>query len=184
MGTTIPPAVLRFELIKSHYRSNMNFTAKGLEDSFKTIDKMVAFRNSLEEKTGGETAEVDLNHPVLGEFAKALGDDLNISGALGVLNPWMKGDHPNPQESLAVFKKMNSVLSVAPINEGIENAIEEVVSDEDAAAYEQAQQWAEEMDEARKGKDWAKSDELRDKIQNAGFEVQQSKDGSTIKKKL
>ena len=184
MGTTISPAVLRFELIKSHYRSNMNFTAKGLVDSHQTVQRMIEFRQMLDDKTGGETSEVDLTHPVLEKFAQALADDLNISGALGVMLPWIKGDHPNPQESLAVFKKMNSVLSVAPVNEGIADAIEEVVSDSDAAAFEQAQQWANEMDAARKAKDWATSDALRDQIHAAGFEVQQGKEGSTIKKKL
>ena len=83
-----------------------------------------------------------MSHPVLGAFAEALADNLNIAGAMGVMNPWVKGDHPDPHESLAVWKKMNSVLSIAPINEGIENAVEETQSDSDSAAYEQAQQWA------------------------------------------
>lgn len=184
MGQTIHPAVLRFELIKSHYRKNMNFTAKGLVDSAQTIDRLVEFRNSLEEKTGGETTDVDLSHPVLGAFADALADDLNISGALGVMLPWIKGDHSDPQLSLAVLKKMNSVLSVAPINEGIEDAVEEVESESDAAEFAEAQQWADEMDVARKDKDWATSDAKRDKIHAAGFEVQQTPDGSKIKRNL
>ena len=184
MGQTIHPAVLRFELIKSHYGSNMNFTAKGLVDSAQTIDRMVEFRKSLDEQTGGEFAEVDLSHPTLGEFAAALADNLNISEALGVMLPWIKGDHPDPQLSLAVFKQMNSVLSVAPINEGIEDAIQEVESESDAAEFARAQQLAIEMDLARKDKDWATADAKRDKIQAAGFEVQQTPEGSKIKKKL
>lgn len=184
MGQTIHPAVLRFELIKSHYGSNMNFTAKGLVDSAQTIDRMVEFRKSLDEQTGGEFAEVDLSHPTLGEFAAALADNLNISEALGVMLPWIKGDHPDPRLSLAVFKQMNSVLSVAPINEGIEDAIQEVESESDAAEFARAQQLAIEMDLARKDKDWATADAKRDKIQAAGFEVQQTPEGSKIKKKL
>ncbi len=184
MGQTVHPAVLRFELIKSHYRSNMNFTAKGLSDSAKTIEKMVEFRKMLEEKANGETAEVDLTHPVLSAFAEALADDLNISGALGVMLPWMKGDHPNPQESLAVFKAMNSVLSVAPINEGIDDAVEEVESDSDAAAFAEAEQCLVEMDAARQNKDWPTSDAKRDRIHELGYEVQQTPDGSSIKKRL
>ncbi len=184
MGNSVHPAVLRFELIKSHYRQNMNFTAKGLRDSANTIDKLVQFREKLEEQTGGESAEVDLSHPVLGSFASALADDLNMSEALAVIHPWIKGDHSDPRESLAVWRKMNAVLSIAPINEGIENAFQEVESASDSAAFEQAQQWANEMDQARADKDWAASDALRDKIQEAGFEVQQSPEGSKIKRDL
>ncbi len=184
MGKKVHPAVLRFELIKSHYRMNMNFTVKGLIDSAQTIDRMVEFRKSLEEKTDGESADVDLSHPVLDAFALALADDLNISGALGVMLPWIKGDHPDPNLSLAVFKKMNSVLSVAPINEGISGAAEEVESESEAAELEQAQQWANQMDAARKDKDWPTSDAYRDKIHAAGFEVQQTPEGSKIKRRL
>ena len=183
-GKTFHPAVLRYELIKSHYRSNMNFTLKGLLDSQKAIGRLVEFRSELESKTGGQSAEVDLSHPVLSEFASALADDLNISGALGVMHPWVKGDHPDPQESLAVWKKMNSVLSIGPINEGTEGAVEEAPSGPDSDALAQAEQWAKEMDAARKDKDWATSDALRDKIHEAGFEVQQGEDGSTIKRDL
>ncbi|MEM7783052.1 MAG: cysteine--tRNA ligase [Planctomycetota bacterium] len=184
LGKTVPPAVLRFELIKSHYRSNMNFTAKGLGDSANTIDRLVEFRNTLEDQAGGQTTNVDLTHPVLNEFATALADDLNISGALGVVLPWIKGDHPDPVESLAVFKKINSVLSVAPINEGIVNAIEEVVSDDDAEEEKQVSLLCAEMDVARKEKNWSRSDEIRDQIQSLGYEVKQGPEGSTFKKKL
>lgn len=184
LGKPISPAVLRFELIKSHYRNNMNFTVKGLRDSAASIQRLVEFRADLEEKTNGQTAEVDLTHPVLKEFTAALADDLNIGGALGVMHPWVRGEHPDPHESLAVWKKMNSVLSVAPINEGIEGAIEEVVSEAEVATLEQAEAWLSEMNAAKADKDYATSDTLRQKIIDAGFEVQQSKEGASIKKKL
>jgi cysteinyl-tRNA synthetase len=184
LGKPISPAVLRFELIKSHYRNNMNFTVKGLRDSDAAIQRLVEFRADLEDKTKGQAAEVDLTHPVLKEFAAALADDLNIGGALGVMHPWVRGDHPDPHESLAVWKKMNSVLSVAPINEGIDGAIEEIVTEAEVATLEQAEAWLSEMNAAKADKDYATSDTLRQKIIDAGFEVQQSKEGASIKKKL
>lgn len=185
-GNKVHPAVLRYELIKSHYRANMNFTNKGLADSAHTISKLIEFREQLESKTGGKATEgVDLSHPVVFEFASALADDLNIAGALGVMHPWVKGDHPDPHESLAVWKLMNSVLSIAPINEGVQGGDDIFSADSgDAATLAQAEQWCVEMDEARAVKDWAKSDEIRKQINDAGFEVQQTKAGSVIKKQL
>ena len=82
-GQKVLPAVLRFELIKSHYRQNMNFTAKGLEVSGKEVKRMIDLQQQLEAKTGGVADEVDLSHPILRGFAEALADDLNISGASG-----------------------------------------------------------------------------------------------------
>jgi cysteinyl-tRNA synthetase len=183
-GHPVHPAVLRYELIKSHYRANMNFTNKGLADSAQTVSRLIEFRQELESRTNGEIAEgIDLSHPVVNDFAAALADDLNIAAALGVMHPWVKGGHPDPHESLAVWKLMNSILSIAPINEGIEGA--EAMGDvgEDPTV-EQAEQWCLEMNAARARKDYATSDELRKRILEAGFEVQQTKEGAVIKKQL
>ena len=182
MGKPVHPAVLRFELIKAHYRTNMNFTAKGLVDSASTIQRLMKFRAMLEEKTGGETAEVDLDHPVLGAFANALADDLNIAEALGVMHPWVRGDQPNPQESLAVWKAMNSVLQLAPLNEGMEGA--DAVDSAGGGSDDEAEQWRQAMITARKDKDYGASDEYRDKLIDAGYEVEIGKDDVTIRKKL
>ena len=79
---------------------------------------------------------------------------------------------------------MNSVLSIAPINEGTANAIQEVASEEEIATLEQAESWLAEMLAAKADKDYPTSDALRTKIIEAGFEVQQTKEGASIKKKL
>lgn len=181
-GSNVHPAVVRFELIKSHYRSNLNFTKKGLADSAATVSRVIEFRQMLEEKTGGKVAEVDLTHPILKEFGDALADDLNIAGALGVMHPWVKGDHPDPAESLAVWQKMNSVLAIAPVNDGQEDVDE--VGDSPSPDLAQAEAWCKEMDAAKKEKNYEKSDAIRKQILDAGFEVQQTPEGSKIKKKL
>ncbi len=160
----------------------MNFTSKGLVDSASTIQRLMKFRADLESKTNGETAEVDLNHPVLGAFANALADDLNIAEALGVMHPWVRGEHSDPRESLAVWKAMNSVLQLAPLNEGMEGA--EVPSSSGGDDDGQAEEWRLAMISARKDKDYATSDEMRDKLLDAGYEVEISKEDVTIRKKL
>ncbi len=83
-GTTVHPAVLRLELIKSHYRANMNFTKKGLQDSAGIVKRLTDLRSRLEADCGGKPAAVDFSHPVLREFAEAIADDLNFAGALGL----------------------------------------------------------------------------------------------------
>lgn len=184
-GQRFHPAVLRYELIKSHYRANMNFTMEGLVASRKAVNRFIAFQQDLEQKATGKLVEVDLTHPVLKEFTEALADDLNISAALAVAHRFLKADHSKPEVSVAVWRKMNSVLSIAPINEGIENPIDEaafVVEEEGAMTMDQAFQLCTEIDAAKKLKDYAKADALRQQILEAGFEVQQSAQGTTIKK--
>ena len=181
-GIKFHPAVLRFELIKSHYRDNMNFTLEGLKGAKKVINRLMHFRQDLESRTGGESETVDLTNPVLKKFAEALADDLNISAALAVMHTWVKGDHPNPQESLGVWKKINSVLSIAPINEGADELLDE--ADDSGMTIEEAHELCKQMDVAKQNKDYDTSDAIRKKITDAGYEVQQSADGSTIKKQL
>jgi cysteinyl-tRNA synthetase len=97
------------------------------------------------------------------------------------MHPWVRGDHPNPQESLAVWKAMNSVLQLAPLNEGIDGA---QVSSEPNGGDDQAETWRQAMITARQDKDYAASDEYRDKLIDAGYEVEIGKDDVTIRKKL
>ncbi|MDB4778130.1 cysteine--tRNA ligase [bacterium] len=182
-GKPVHPAVLRYELIKTHYRSNMNFTYKGLTDSAVLVQRIIDLRQKLEAAaTSDTTVEVDLTHPILKQFAEALADDLNISGALGIVNPWVRGAHPDADESLAVLKKINSVLAIAPINEGLAEDVGNGSGTEDR--YKEAEGWCKELDLARKEKDFDSADAIRKKIIDAGFEVQTTSEGTVIKKKL
>lgn len=180
-GRAVHPAVLRYELIKSHYRANMNFTVKGLADSASAVRKLMEFRQSLDEKTGGEAAVVDASHPVLKGFLEALADDLNMSGALGVVFPWIAGAHPDPHESLAVFKEINRVLSVAPIEPFEGDAMSFDAGDQEELPVEDL---CRQMDDARTRKDWSAADSIRKQLQDAGYEVRNSPNGTVATRQL
>lgn len=182
-GRPVHPSVLRFELIKAHYRTNLNFTRKGLTDSADTVRKLVEMRLALEEKCGGETAEVDLTHPAIAGFIEPLADDLNIAEAISHVLGWAKGRHSDPAQSLAAWKQINSVLSVAPIGEGDDSPEPEGGGDPDSAVR-QAEQWCQDLDAARSAKDFKLADEIRGKIRDAGYEVRTTKEGTTIQKEL
>jgi cysteinyl-tRNA synthetase len=171
-GKAVDPSVLRYELLKTHYRSNMNFTAKGLEDSASAVRRLRDAAERWERESAGATATVDLNHPILGAFAQNLGDDLNMSGALGVVFKWLGEWKGSPAESLAVLRKIDSVLGVLPNSKtgsGVDPAIEEKCKAIDAA---------------RAAKDFAAADRLRKEIQDAGYEVMTTKAGTSARKKL
>lgn len=175
-GREVHPAVLRFELTKSHYRANMNFTAKGLADSGSCVKKLLDFKERMERESDGGTAEVDNSHPILNEFLSALGDDLNMSGALGVVFPWVGREHFDAAESLAVFKKIDAVLGLSDCERtgdcgGGDDAF-------DPAAL------CRRIDEARAAKDWATADAVRTELQAAGYAVSNSPDGTVAVKEL
>jgi cysteinyl-tRNA synthetase len=180
-GRPVHPAVLRLELIKSHYRTNMNFTAKGLLDSAGSVLKLNRFVQQLEDKTGGRAAEVDRSHPLLREFADAMSDDLNISAALAVVWPWTNTTPTDAAEALAVCRELNKVLGIAPLSPT--TFAQNVLSFgfvEDKDVLDACRQ----IDEARARKDYATADRLRQQLLDAGYQVQTTREGTSIQQRL
>ena len=175
-GVEVNPAVLRLELIKSHYRSNMNFTRKGLQDSAGVVKRLQELRRRLE-PTVSAPAEVDLSHPVLQEFGQALADDLNIAGALGAVLPWASGEHGDAAVSLGVLRRINTVLEVAPLGE-LSAALP------DSGDQPEIISLCAEIDQARAEKDWPKSDAIRTRLEEAGYDVRTTPEGTVAEKKL
>lgn len=177
-GVSVHPAVLRLELIKSHYRGNMNFTHKGLIDSAGAVKRLHDFRARLEAATGGQAEAVDLNYPILKDFAAALADDLNIAGALGVILPWAASTPTDPAAALGALNRMNEVLAIAPLQSA--GAGQAGANDEQAEVQDLCRQ----LDDARKRKDFAAADSLRGQIQKRGYDVKTSPAGTIAEKRL
>jgi cysteinyl-tRNA synthetase len=169
----IDPAVIRYELMKGHYRANADLSTKGLrEDAASAVRRLRDFAARMAREAGDETAEVDNTHPTLARFIECLSDDLNVAGAMGVVFEFIQGKHPNPAESLAVVQKLDHVLGLLPRFEGEDQP--------GPAAVEKCRQ----IDEARKQKDFETADRLRDELKAAGYDVQQSKAGTTVTPRL
>jgi cysteinyl-tRNA synthetase len=109
------------------------------------------------------------------EFQNVLDDDLNISGALGVLfetiretNRRMDGGELHAEEArawLEWWKRVDQVLQI---------------SSEEAGVPAEIAALAEARVQARLAKDWRKSDELRDELAARGWEARDTKDGQKI----
>jgi cysteinyl-tRNA synthetase len=196
-GRPVDPAVLRLELLRSHYRSNMNFTVKGLEDSARAVQKirqLGAGGTPQEQAVVRQRARenpLDLTHPVLRDFAAALADDLNVSAALAAVFTWLGGAHADRVEDQAVMDKIDSVLAVtglpAPGAAGLGPAATgqgSEPSDAPDAAGAEAERRCRELDAARQAKDFATADRLRKELQDLGYEVMTTKAGTTARKRL
>ena len=181
-GRPVDPAVLRYELLKSHYRANANFTKKGLEESGHNVQRLRDFVAEVGVRAGGVEDQVDLSHPVLGAFAEALADDLNMSKALAVVFKWIGTPQDSPAEALAVIKKIDSVLGVVAVQ--IQRDTTGANSVQADLPSEGAVQRCEAIDAARANKDFATADRLRQELINAGYEVKTTQDGTVARQKL
>ena len=160
---------IRYVLINAHYRSGLNFAFTALDDARKSLARIDA---CVEKATEGTVPEWAQKH--LDDFTAAVNDDLNIPSAFAALFALVRDANGKGAEgTLSVFKRMDEVLGVIFFEN--EKKTVEIPADIQAMLDQRA--------EARKAKNWAESDRLRDAMAAAGWSVKDSKDGQTVTKK-
>ena len=169
-GRQVDPAVLRYEMIKANYRTQMNFTQRGLEDSAANVRKLREFTASL----GSEAAEVGPTHPAVLRFTEALADDLNIAGALAEVFAFVASKPDDLAEALGVMRQFDRVLGVLDAAEVSAGGADQNWADDRAA----------ELDAARAAKDYGAADTIRGELQAAGYDVKTTKEGTVASKRL
>jgi len=176
-GTPVHPAVLRMELIKSHYRAHSNFTTKGLTDSANTVRRLTELGQRLRDASGGVPKEIDrADHPVTKPFMGALANDLNVSEAMAVVHAWISSPGEDPAEAYGVLLALDQVLGIWEI---AANDCQAHDPESDIAASLCAM-----IDEARRARDFSAADAHRQRLIQLGYEVRSSSDGTSAKKKL
>ena len=167
---------LRYALLRVHYRVPLNFTWEGMEEARQALTRIDEWLRRLDEVVAKKTDEGKSKMRPGQQFEEALDDDLNISAALGYLfetiretNRAMNQNELDPASAKAWLNwwdRINTVLD-------LESEAEVVVPAEVA-------QLAEERQNARREKNWKRSDELRDRISALGWDVRDTKDGEKL----
>jgi cysteinyl-tRNA synthetase len=167
---------VRYALLRVHYRAQLNFTFEGMEESRQAlirIDEWLERLREISATTSSEGSETPLPD---GGFQQALDDDLNISGALGVLfesiretNRAMDANELGPAAAKAWLQWWDEVNYVLALD-----AVEAVALPPEIEALAEARRLA------RLAKNWQKSDELRRQLNARGWEVRDTKDGQKI----
>jgi len=182
---------IRYVLINAHYRTGLNFAFSALEDARKSLARIDACVEQLggckvekPEGCGADNAP-EWARKCLEDFAAAVNDDLNIPSAFAALFDLVRQTNAHVEEIkqssnqtvkqsvLSVFRRMDEVLGV--IFFGNEKKAVEIPAEIQALLDARA--------EARKAKNWAESDRLRDEIAAAGWAVKDSKEGQTCTRK-
>jgi len=168
------PAAVRYALMGSHYRANANFTMKGLADAHRAVQRLrdVAATHPDVQAEAPRMGDSDVERKV----AEALADDLNISGALGAVHAWLNTLSSVNREDVAILRRIDQVLDVVR-----ERDIE--LPEPTGLSDEQIERKIERINEARAAKDYATSDAVRAELEEAGVEVQITREGATWRRK-
>ncbi|MEO6872512.1 MAG: cysteine--tRNA ligase [Chthoniobacterales bacterium] len=166
---------VRYALLRVHYRAPLNFTFEGLEEARQSLARLDEWQRRLWEAARAGERQVHQAKTIEDDkFAAALDDDLNISAALGHLfdqiresNRELDGgiDSARALAWLDWWGRINRVLAL------------EMTETKPTA---EILQLAEERARARMARDWTKSDELRDKLSELGWEARDTKDGQVV----
>ncbi len=174
------PESIRYTLLATHYRQKLNFTFEKLKASQKAINRLREFQRRLEtirNKDGDDLKES--SNDVVKKFLSTLSDDLNISGALGVLFIWVNKIFAKAdigQVSISGAKNAKEALCRIDLIIGVIEGPEEFIDDDIESLIKQ-------RNEARSNKDWAKADEVRLQLDQMGIQLEDTPDGTIWKKK-
>ena len=169
---------IRYLLLTTHYRQKLNFTFESLKSAENTVNKINEFARRLKEISdlpgAGKGGISALIKKAEADFEKAMDDDLNISEAVAVLfgfeteiNKLIKGGKlgkNGAMDALELMKKFDTVLGILSFGEEkISNEIEKLIN---------------ERENARKAKDWAGADRIRDALEKKGIILEDTKQGT------
>lgn len=173
-----PGEVLRFYLLSSHYRADFNFNEQDLLASKKRLDKLYRLKKRLfgmkvtDEKTPFQEA-----------LLKTLGDDLNVSGALALIDEMVARVNEtldaNPKDKVV---KRQALADMAYIEKvlgfGTSNPFEYFQFGIDDETKTKIEMLIEQRNAAKKEKDFAAADAIRDEISALGVVLNDTPQGS------
>ena len=167
------PDAIRYVLLATHYRQQLNFTFESLAAAKQSIERLREFVAKLKQVQGVDSDVSEIMNTARQGFETAMDDDLNTSAALASIFNFVKEIHKliaegkigeaNKKDIIAIMEQFDLVL-------GVIGNTEEEISDEEKKMIE-------EREEARKNKDFARADELRDTLKARGIILEDSKEG-------
>jgi cysteinyl-tRNA synthetase len=177
---------LRYALLRVHYRVPLNFTWEGMKEARESLGRidqwLVRLREIAKEKNLPPPTPIDregasnIQRSIEPNFENALDDDLNISAALGFLFESIRETNRAMDEN-----KLDAASAKAWLNWWSRiNTVLDLENEADIAVPAEVAQLAEERQNARREKNWKRSDELRDQISELGWEVRDTKDGQKL----
>lgn len=166
------PMVVRLYILRSHYRSPLDFSDEGLAGAKSGLERLLSFRSRLGDAVVGKPAEavLELVSKTETDFRKAMDDDLNTPGALASLfdfvragNILLEGKPSDADKQLMVALLDSLATDVLGV---------ELISDSHGGSSEDLCRILGELrGYLRKNKLFTEADKLRDDLSEAGFSV-------------
>jgi cysteinyl-tRNA synthetase len=166
------PLVYRFFCLQSHYRKPLEFSFDVLDSNVGTYNKLVKRVSEL--KADGAVDE-NVKKEFEDKFREAISDDLNTSMAITILYDALKAD-TNDATKLALVESFDKVLSLDLIGHA-KSLLEDAGPDVDPELLDYINEQIQKRAEAKKAKDFATADAIRNELLERGVEIKDTREG-------
>jgi cysteinyl-tRNA synthetase len=179
-----PAAVVRYLLLSAQYRKELSFSFDGLDDARAAVRRLLDFADRLDQAPTDETAPASglpaAADGALAAFERALDDDLNTPAALGALFTFLRQanaalDHAGRVRSTELERARDALRSMDAVLGILELAGRETGPDAELAEW--VERLLAERQQARKDRDFARADAIRDELAAAGIVVEDTPQG-------
>ncbi|GAA0374881.1 cysteine--tRNA ligase [Paenibacillus motobuensis] len=184
------PEAIRYAILSTHYRNQVNFSAEIMAQAERSVERISNAASNLLYRlnsTEGQSSELKISESleqklagISAAFHTKMQDDFNTADAITAMFDWASEVNSLLQQSdvsladleaaYQLFKEMNGVLRIAVEAEA------ELLDDEIEALIE-------ERTEARKAKNWARADEIRDLLDTQGIILEDTPQGMRWRRK-
>jgi len=192
-NTEKPYRLLRFLILKSHYRSPINYSKSKILQTKKELEKIEEFINNLKKiqkknikstKRSSENVEKAISNVRQG-FQEAMNDDFNTPKAIAAIFSFINKssslitrdemDSKKAKEIIETLKEFNKIFKIelGSIHQHHRVTLENKV---------QLREKIELREKYRDEKNWQKADEIRKEIKRLGYKIKDTKEGTEIKR--
>ena len=172
-----PLQVIRFFMLSAHYRSPLNFSAELVEASKNGLERILTAVDRLKSINGidgdVDKSVADEMDAFVKKYEDAMDDDLNTADAISVIFELVKYANVNVTEESSkatVELVLNTIEKLCDILGIITEKKEEILDSDIEALIEERQA-------ARKAKNFARADEIRDQLSSMGIILEDTREG-------
>lgn len=171
------PVAIRYLMMSTHYRQQLNFTFEGLDAAKKTLDRLTNFVHRLLEANGtaGGDDIQQLMEKVQKGFEEAMDDDLNISIALAHVFDFVRDVNNLLDSNLISREQAREIHNLMLRFDKALGVIGEVYKEEKLP--KDAEELISRREEARKAKDWKTADQIREQLKTMGIVIEDTAQG-------
>ncbi|MEF3355698.1 cysteine--tRNA ligase [Paenibacillus sp. GYB006] len=177
---------IRYFMLSTHYRNPLNFSEDIMEQAENSVDRIANAVNNMKHRLNTVTINEAIPQDreakiaeIRDQFHEKMQDDFNTPDAITAVFEWvneanmlLQAEVVNRAEleaMLALFEEMNAVLRL--------------YTEEQDELHADIEKLIQERAEARKAKDWARSDEIRDELADMGIVIEDTPQGVRWRRK-